>query len=47
MAAKTDPDRFVTDPIPSEDDGSVTEYQRNVDRIRRETDQNPPAERAQ
>lgn len=40
----TDPDRFVTeDPIPSQDDGSKTEYEKNVERVLQQT---PPAEPA-
>jgi hypothetical protein len=46
MAAKSNPDRFVTDPIPSQDDGSQTEYDKNVERVRAETGNEPPAEPA-
>ena len=47
MADKSNPDRFVTDPIPSEDDGSKTEYDKNVERVLAEVESNqPPAEPA-
>lgn len=41
MADKPSPNRFVSEPIPSKDDGSKTLYERNVERVRAET---PPAE---
>lgn len=45
MASKDRSERFVTDPIPSQDDGSPTEYEKNVARVLGEA-QNPPAEPA-